>query len=292
MFNISSLRRQLEVSRPVMDRFAKEGEFTITAGVFANSIAEAFGVKAEASALAKSIGEETTLFRARERSGGGSLPVLVGPSAFATESGVVIVTPDLVKLEAKISKHRIGPGGYVVAAFGKTTVSIPLVISDELRNDLISARDDDQEVKNFVEQDGEPELIINSPFDGEIIPTVKAIPQRDIPPHSADIPMNVDLEVVELLEPSRQYKSPRLAVATPSGGMIVGLIATQPIIRALTGQYEGSVELTPEVVGQKFQILGVEDRKRRDGELVKNEDGTVQKTVTVRNSTVEVEFSF
>ena len=292
MLIFSDLRRQLEVSRPVMDRFAKEGEFTISAGVFSKSIAKAFGVEKEAAAVAAALGDDTVLFRARKRANNGSVPVIVGPSAFANGSGVVVVTADLAKIDTTVSKYRMGPGGYVLAALGKTTVSIPLVISDELRNDLISAKDDGQTPSEFVEQDGQPPLTMVSPFDGETIPTVKPIPQRDIPPHSDDVPRLVDLEVVEVLEPSRQYKSPRLTVSMPDGGVIVGLIATQPIVRALTGQFEGAVELTDAVVGQKFQILDVEERVNRNGEKYVNADGTVQKSVTVRNSTVEVDFTF
>ena len=292
MLIFSDLRRQLEVSLPVMDRFAKEGEFTISAGVFSKSIAKAFGVEKEAAAVAVALGDDTVLFRARKRSNNGSVPVIVGPSVFANGSGVVVVTADLAKIDTTVSKHRMGPGGYVLAALGKATVSIPLVISDELRNDLISAKDDGQTPSEFVEQDGQPPLTMASPFDGETIPTVKAIPQRDIPPHSDDVPRLVDLEVVEVLEPSRQYKSPRLTVSMPDGGVIVGLIATQPIVRALTGQFEGAVELTDAVVGQKFQILDVEERVNRNGEKYVNADGTVQKSVTVRNSTVEVDFTF
>ena len=58
----------------------------------------------------------------------------------------------------------------------------------------------------------------------------------------------------------------------------------------MTGQYEGAVELTDAVVGQKVEILGVEDRVRRVGEKVVNEDGTVQKSVIARNSTKKLEF--
>ena len=197
---------------------------------------------------------------------------------------------DLSVVPSTITKSRIGPGGYVVASIGKATVQVPLMIHDELRNDLIVNRDDGQENPEYVEMDGAPPLEIESPLSGDMVATVAYAPQRDIPPHSDDIPKNVDLEVLEVLKPSRQYKSPRLKVATPDGNIIVGLIATQPIVRALTGQYEGSVELTDAVVGQKVEILGVEDRVRRDGEPVKNKDGTVQKNVIVRNSTKKLDF--
>jgi hypothetical protein len=144
----------------------------------------------------------------------------------------------------------------------------------------------------FEEAAGLPPLEVPSSLDNQLIPAIRSIPQRDIPPHSDDVPRLVDLEVMEVLDPSRQYKSPRLTVKNlEDGTVIVGLIATQPIVRCITGQYEGEVELTNAVVGQRFQIVEVEERTRRDGEKVKNEDGTVQKTVIVRNTTKSIEFS-
>ena len=287
MLNFSAIRRPLEVSRPVMDRFASEGEFTISAGVFAKSIAKTFGVEKEAAAVASVMGDDTVLFRVRKRGNQGAVPTIVGPSVFANSTAGSAA--DLAKIDTKILKHRIGPGGYVLAAFGGETVSIPVVISDEFRSDDLSS-DDEKDVLRRGNRRRTPDRC--EPVRRRNHSGIKAIPQRDIPPHSDDVPHLVDLIVVEILEPSRQYKSPRLTVSTPDGSVIVGLIATQPIVRALTGQYEGEVELTNDVVGQKFQILEVEDRLRRNGEKVVNKDGTVQKSVTVRNSTVEVEFSF
>ena len=95
-----------------------------------------------------------------------------------------------------------------------------------------------------------------------------------------------------VLEPSRQYNSPRLRVkCLEDGAVIEGLIATQPIARCITGQYEGEVKVTDSVVGQKFQILDVEERRRRDGELVKGDDGKAQKVVIVSNTTLKREFT-
>ena len=277
MLNLNDLRRQLETSEPVRLKFAKLSEFTITAGQFASSVAGAFGVEKEGKLLADAMGAETPLFRVRPRKGDDKLPSVITTSAWCGDDAVEVLAADLSVVPSTITKSRIGPGGYVVASIGKATVQVPLMIHDELRNDLIVNRDDGQENPEYVEMDGAPPLEIESPLSGDMVATVAYAPQRDIPPHSDDIPKNVDLEVLEVLKPSRQYKSPRLKVATPDGNIIVGLIATQPIVRALTGQYEGSVELTDAVVGQKVEILGVEDRVRRDGEPVKNKDGTVQK---------------
>ena len=290
MMNLNDLRRELETSEPVRLKFAKQSEFTITAGQFAATVAQAFGVEKEAKLLSDGMGAETPLFRVRPRRGDENLPSVVTSSAWAGDDAVEVLAADLSVVPATITKSRIGPGGYVIVSIGKATVQVPLMMSDELRGDLIALRNDGQEGPEFAEVEGHPVLELESPFSGDTISTVAFAPQRDIPPHSDDIPKNVDLEVLEVLKPSRQYKSPRLKVATPDGNIIVGLIATQPIARALTGQYEGAVELTDAVVGQKVEILGVEDRVRRDGEKVVNEDGTVQKSVIARNSTKKLEF--
>lgn len=293
MIVLTELRRQLETSEPVRMKFAEQGEFTITAGQFASTVASVFGVEKDAKALAAGMGEDTALFRVRPRNGDAKTPIIVSTSAWAGASGIEVMAADLVKVPATIEKSRLGPGGYVVVTVGKATVQMPLMISDDLRNALIAARNDGLEIEDFVETEGEPALSIKSPLDGEIISTVKAVPQRDIPPHSDDVPHLVDLEVVEILEPSRQYKSPRLTVrlGDGSGQTIVGLIATQPIVRSVMGVYEGPVEINEAAVGQKFQILETEERVRRDGEKVKNEDGTIQKQVIVRNTTKKLEFA-
>ena len=292
MISLSTLRRQLEGTPQVEEKFRAEGEFAITAAQFAG-IADQFEVSAtEAKALVAAVGSGTALFRAIPRAQGSTLPLLVTAMAYAGAEGVELRAADLTPLEGKVSAYRIGPGGYVVASLGKASVEIPMVVSDELRNDLISARDDGQTPPQYTETVGVPPLEIESPFDGNIIPTMKGVPQRDLPPHSDEVPRRTDLEVVAVLEASRQYGSPRLRVkCLEDGSVIEGLIATQPIVRCLTGQYEGEVELTSAVVGQRFEILEVVERRRRDGELVKGEDGKVQKVVVVRNTTVKREFT-
>ena len=292
MISLSTLRRQLEGTPQVEEKFRAEGEFAITAAQFAG-IADQFEVSAtEAKALVAAVGSGTALFRAIPRAQGSTLPLLVTAMAYGGGEGVELRAADLTPLEGKVSAYRIGPGGYVVASLGKASVEIPMVVSDELRNDLISARDDGQTPPQYTETVGVPPLEIESPFDGNIIPTMKGVPQRDLPPHSDEVPRRTDLEVVAVLEASRQYGSPRLRVkCLEDGSVIEGLIATQPIVRCLTGQHEGEVVVTDAVVGQRFQILEVEERRRRDGELVKGEDGKVQKVVVVRNTTVKREFT-
>jgi hypothetical protein len=292
MLSFIEVRRQLETAAPILTKFKNEGEFSITAGEFAAKIAKALEVEKEAAALATAIGSDAVLLRVRPRASGSTVPSLVTPSVFVNWEGPVVLGADLAPLPGEITKHRIGPGGYAVVAIGKVEVIVPIAISDELRNDLIVARDDGQEPAMFEEAAGLPPLEVPSSLDNQLIPAIRSVPQRDIPPHSDDVPRLVDLEVLKVLEPSRQYKSPRLSVKNlEDGTVIVGLIATQPIARCITGQFEGEVELTEAVVGQRFQIVEVEERTRRDGEKVTNEDGTVQKTVIVRNTTKSIEFS-
>jgi hypothetical protein len=292
MISLTTLRRQLEGTSQVEEKFRAEGGFSITAAQF-TAIAGQFDVAAsEAKALEAAIGSDTAIFRAIPRGEGSTLPLLVTAMAYAGNDAVELRGADLTPLQGTITASRIGPGGYVIATLGKASVEIPTVVSDDLRNALISTRDDGRTAPQYEETEGAPALEVPSPFDGEPIPTMKEVPQRDLPPHAEEVPHRSDLEVVAVLELSRQYKSPRLRVKCLADGTVIeGLIATQPIVRCLTGQYEGEVVLTDAVVGQRFQILEVEDRRRRDGELVKGEDGKVQKVVVVRNTTVKREFS-
>jgi hypothetical protein len=292
MFSFSTIRKELEVSDPVLVKFKEVGEFSITAAEFAEKVAPAYGCQAEAAQLLKVIGASAPVFRFKARQQGSEVPVCLAPSAFYLPEGesgrVAIVDLDLAVIPSKITKHRIGPRGYVVAKVGTAEIEFPLAISDEFRADLISARNDEIEVPDFTEAEGEPPLKIASFFEeGLELATVKAIPQRDLPPWAEEVPHLSDLEVVEILEPSRQFGSPRISVRLENGSQIVGLIATAPIVRALCPDGE----LTKAAIGQLFQIVAVEERRRRDGEVVTNENGTVQKTVIVRNTTKKISFS-
>lgn len=289
---LPTLRRELEGTSQVADKFKAEGEFEISAGTFAE-IGSEFDVPAVASkALAAAIGADTALFRAIPRSQESELPIVVTAMAYAGDNGVELRGADLTPISGEVKAYRLGPGGYVIATVGKAEVQFPIAVDEQFRLDLIALRQDGQEPPRYEEETGTPPLVIDSPFSGEPINTIRLVPQRDLPPHADEVPRLTDLEVLAVLEPSRQYKSPRLRVKVLEDGTVIeGLIATQPIARAITKQYEGEVVMTDAVVGQRFQILDVEERRRRDGELVKGEDGTVQKVVIVRNTTVERKFS-
>ena len=290
MLSLSTLRRELEGTTQVAEKFKSDGEFTIDLETFAG-ISDVFSCDtSDVLALVDELGGDTALFRVVARDHGSSMPIVVTAMAYASGNEVELRAADLKPIEGKVTASRIGPGGYVVAKIGKASVQIPMVVSDDLRDALISLRNDGIEAPQFSETKGLPPLVIGSPFDDQPIRTVKEVPQRDLPPHADIVPQNSDLTVMAVLEPSRKYGSPRLRVKTEAGEIIEGLIATQPIVRCISGQYEGAVDLDESVVGQKFQIVDVEDRRRRDGELVKGEDGKVQKTVIVRNTTTKREF--
>ena len=292
MLSFPEVALQLATSKPILEKFKAEGEFKLTVGDFTSKVAPAFGVKAEATALAKVVDKNAAAFRfIPRRNGSEVVPVAVGFTVFEGADGPVVTTADLQPVEAEFLKHRLGPGGYAIVKIGGVEAKVNIICSDELRNELIVVREDGQTFE-LVESDGVPSVVIESPLEaGNDIPTMKPMPQRDLPPWADEVPMNVDLEVVEVLEPSRQYKSPRITVTTAAGDRIVGLIATQPIARSITGIREGEVVLTEEVIGQKFQIIDVEERFRADGKPVKGENGEVQKTVIVRNTTKKLEFS-
>ena len=297
MLSLSSLRRELEGTSQVTEKFTKDGEFVISAGTFAG-IASNFDCEKEASDLASAIGKDTTLFKVISRSEESNVPVVVTAMAYSDFSNhrLELRTANLETLEGlEVSAYRIGPGGYVVVKAGKTDVQIPIVVSEELRDALIMIREDGKETPVFEETKGDFKFSIPSPYrQKDIIPVLKSVPQRDLPPYADEVPMKVDLEVVDLLDPSRNYNSPRLRVAYENDGRLIfieGLIATQPIVRALTGVYEGEVQLDSDVIGKKFQILEVQDRRRRNGDLVKNPDGKVQKTVLVANTSRKREFA-
>ena len=302
MLSLSTLRRELGETTQVVEKFKSDGEFTITAEKFA-AIASSFDCEKEASELASAIGPDVALFKVISRNEESEIPIVVSAMAYSAtghdpdglaSTKLSIRSADLGEIElGTITKSKLGPAGYVEMACGKAKVQFPTVVSTELRDALNMVRADGGEQVLFEVENGSPKLSIISPFDKMMtIPTLKQVPQRDLPPHADIVPLNTDLEVVAVLEKSRTYNSPRLRVRCANdNSTIEGLIATQPIVRCLTGQYEGNVELTEEVVGKKFQILEVQDRRRRDGELVKNDDGTVQKQVVVANTSRKREFA-
>ena len=295
MLSLSTLRRELGETTQVVEKFKSDGEFTITAEKFA-AIASSFDCEKEALELASAIGPDIALFKVISRNEESEIPVVVSAMVYSSSNGESLEfrSADLVSFDqGEISKSKLGPSGYVEVTYGKTKVQFPTVVSTDLRDALNMVRADGGEQVVFEVENGSPKLTMISPFDKTLsIPTLKQVPQRDLPPHADVVPMNTDLEVVAVLEKSRTYNSPRLRVRCANdNSTIEGLIATQPIVRCLTGQYEGNVELTEEVVGKKFQILEVQDRRRRDGELVKNDDGTVQKQVVVANTSRKREFA-
>ena len=119
---------------------------------------------------------------------------------------------------------------------------------------------------------------------GEVIPALRPVPQRDIPPHSEDVPQGVDLKVTAILQNTRGYNEPRIAVELPDGSTIIGLIATAPIRQAIGVRNGKGFTLTDASVGETFQILEVIEMKTRDGESILS-NGKAQRSVIVRRTT-------
>jgi hypothetical protein len=289
MIAFNELCARLETEPFVVKKFQADGDFAITAGTFAAKIAAQLGFEKEAAGLVKAMGADTELFRFRARREGSSLPIAIGPGVFATtddDSAVAAVfAADLTPVEATFVESRIGPGGYSVVKIGTVEARVNHNVSTEIRDALQACREEEITAPQYEPTPGAPAAVIASPYDKAQILTLRPVPQRDLPPWAEIVPMNVDLTVTEILASSRQYGSQRITVTTPDGEVINGLIATAPIVKALTGSDKGDAPLTEAVLGQKFQILGVEERRRRDGEPVRSDNGTVQKQVLVRNST-------
>ena len=291
MISLVQLKNALVSNPAVLTKFRDEREFSITAGEFASKVAPAYSLDKEAAALSKALGADTPLFRFRPLENGSDVvPVCVVPMVFADGDAAVIRGADLQPIEATFQSHKLGTRGHATVKIGSAVVEVPLSIDGEFRDDLINCLNDGIEVGEFEETAGAPPVKAASLFtQGDEVVVLRGVPQRDLPPWSDEVPRFVDLEVVAVLQPSRQYQSQRITVKPDDGAPIVGLICTAPIIRAITGEEIGG-EITTAHIGQKFQILDVVDRRRRDGEVVKNEDGTVQKTVLASNTTAQVSF--
>ena len=279
MKSFIELRQKLETASSVLEKFKQVGEFSISVSDFASKIAPAFGWEAEAKELLKVMGPEAELFKFRKRDKGSSVvPVAICPSVFGGKDSAVLLDAGLEPIKCEFKKHQVGPGGLAEVSIGAKQFTVSMVCSEELRNSVLMARDDGQDC-NYSTVDGAPPLEVEDPNEvGSMISTLRAVPQRDLPPWADEIPHGEDLTVVEVLEPSRKYGSPRISVMTSGGVKIRGMIASKPIVQCLAP----GGELNDDVLGKTFQIVDVETRYRRDGEAVPSEGGGSQKQVIVR----------
>ena len=290
--SLRSSRVHFETDPAVVEAVKTSDSLEITAGQMAQ---QDLPEKATYAALADALGPDTPIFRFRPRTDGSSFPISASLSVFAEidaegNSTPKVVGLNLAAIDAKFLRSKVGPGGYSIVTIGKAEIEVEISPSRELM-DEIRAADEGAEIV-FEEVKGAPQLVALD------VPTLRTIPQREIPPHSADVPLCVDLKVAELLAPTREYGEPRLKVVRQdTGEEIVGLIATSPI-RAAIGTREGQgFKLDASSVGQSFQVLEVSTKKDRQGEPIPvldrnkkpalDEEGNArfQQTVIVRRTT-------
>ena len=290
--SLRSSRVHFETDPAVVEAVKANGELEITAGQMAQ---QDLPEKEIYAALATALGTDTPIFRFRPRTDGSSFPISTSLTVFAQTDSSGVITPkvfdlNLSPIETTFLRSKVGPGGYAIVKIGKAEVEVEIPVSSDLMGEVRAADEGAEPV--FEEAKGEPAL------EALGVHTLRAVPQREIPPHSNDVPVGVDLEVVELLAPTRDYGEPRLKVARrDTGEMIVGLIATSPIRAAIGVRNGQGFKLDNTALGQTFQVLEVATKKDRQGEpipvldrnkkAVLDDDGNArfQQTVIVRRTT-------
>lgn len=296
MLSLRSARTSYETSEAVAKAVAKNGELVLTCGQMAK---QDLPEKATYEALAAAVGANTPLFRFRPRTQEESgYPISTTWSVFAEEevagSNVHVYGLDLAPIEGvSFTGYKVGPGGYAKVEIGNAEIEVEIPVGLSLLDEL-RALDEGEKVE-FPELGGQPTVMVE--LGDDPVAAIRAVPQRDVPPHSKDIPQKVDLEVTAILPSTRQYGEPRLEVVRKdTGEKIVGLIATGPIRQAI-GKRENMFTMDEEVIGEVFQIVEVAVKKDRDGNTIPvldrdkkpmvDEDGQprFQQTVIVRRTT-------
>lgn len=298
VLNLREAAQDFAKDPAVIDAVKSNGELTITAGKMAE---QSLPEQAQYKKLATAIGAETPLFRFVESKKDSEIPLAQGPSVFADLDGnPIILTPGLNEVEAEFQSYKLGVGGYALAKVGSIVVEVEIRVADEMIKEIrlqkASADEGEEPTFKFEMQKGIPTA---KTMIGDVeTQAIRMVPQREIPPHSDDIPLKTEFKVTELLkEPTRQYGEPRLAVVNVSTGEVInGLIATAPI-REIIGVKDGeSYKLTPDSVGACFEVIEhrvINDKEGnpvpvldRNGEKAKDSEGNprYQKTVIVRRT--------
>lgn len=255
----------------VISKVAENDEFSISAGVMAD---QDIPEKAQYKKLADAIGHETPLFRFKPSKQGSEIPLAQGPSVFVDSSGQpVILTPGMTTIDAKFESHRLGVRGYALAKVGTVTIEVDIRVADELvkeiRDQKACAPKGENPTFHFEMTKGAPTAM---GMVGDVeTRAIRLVPQREIPPHSDDVPLKTELKVVDVLpDPTRNYGEPRLLVAnTATGEVINGLIATAPIRDCIgTRNSDGAYEITDAAVGTTFEILECYTKKTKDGKEI------------------------
>lgn len=284
--SLRSARTAFETAPSVVSKVAADGDLLLTAGQLAK---QPIPDQEVYQAIAAALGDETPIFRFFPRTDGSSIPLSRSLAVFA--SGVeddavpMVYGLDYTPIGSTFIRSKVGPGGYAVVRIGGRSgpeVEVEIPMAKDLVDGIRAL--DEGVMAEFEEVKGAPPTTATLPT-GEILPTLRPVPQRDIPPHSEDVPQGVDLKVTAILPNTRGYDEPRIAVELPDGSSIVGLIATSPIRQAIGVRNGKGFVLTEASVGETFQILEVVEMRNRQGEPVLSESGKPQRSVIVRRTT-------
>jgi hypothetical protein len=292
----------------VIEAVAAEGVLVITAGKMAE---QTLPDKPLYQKLAKAIGADTPLFRFTPSKGESAVPYSSSITVFLNQDNTpVVMTPGLFQVDGQFISYKLGIQGYALYEVAGIALEIDIAVDSELpaeiRRQKEAADVGEEPTFPFSMEQGVPTPTTKI---GDVeVRAIRSVPQREIPPHSEDVPLNEELKVTEILaSPTREYGEPRLnVVVTKTGEVINGLIATAPI-RQEIGENDGEgYKLTEKSVGAAFEILeriplfrwvGTgEDRKKeaipvldRNGKPALDANGKPrhQMTVVVRRTDVQ-----
>lgn len=251
ILSLRSARAELSTSPAVNKALEENKVLVITAGQMAR---QKLPQQPTYKALAEALGDEAPLFRFTAREDGdtkfpSSASLTVATSSDRDDAVVSVYGLDNEPIKTSFDSYVLGEGGYAEVTIGKAKVEVEIRIHPDLM-EMIRAADEDAK-PDFELTEGVPALEFDETR------AIRAIGQAEIPPHSADVPMLVDLEVSRVdLEPTRSYGEPRIEVVRKDTGEVIkGLIATGPIRAAIGTKKGASFEITEATIGESFQIL-------------------------------------
>jgi hypothetical protein len=258
ILSLRSARAELSTSPAVNKALEENKVLVITAGQMAR---QNLPQQATYKALAAELGDDTPLFRFTKREDGdtkfpGSATLVVATSSDRDDAVVSVYGLDNEVVPAKFNAYALGDGGFAEVTIGKATIEVEIRPHPDLLGVIRAA--DEGEKPEFEVLEGTPPIVIDV-LDEEGVLAIRPIGQMEIPPHSSNVPMLVDLEVTRVdLEPTRSYGEPRVEVVRKDTGEVIkGLIATGPIRSAIGTKVGASFEITKDTIGESFQILEV-----------------------------------
>ena len=277
--SLRSARADLSTSPAVVKAVEENETLVITAGQMAR---QKLPQQAVYKALADAVGDDTPLFKFWRRSEEadtrypGSASLVVATSSDREDATVSVYGLDNEVVPAKFNAYALGDGGFAEVMIGKATVEVEIRPHSELLEVIRAA--DEGEKPEFEVLEGTPPTVIDV-LDQEGVLVIRPIGQMEIPPHSSNVPLLVNLEVTRVdLEPTRSYGEPRIEVVRKDTGEVIkGLIATGPIRSAIGTKVGTSFEITPATVGESFEILEVVPVKDKEGNKIQVIDRRTKK---------------